>query len=68
MKNRVAEKENLFPKKYFECFAKNVLSKVLPYKVVLREVKCGSDYPDLVSNDETVGIEVTSANDKNLCS
>ena len=66
MKNRVAEKENLFPKKYYECFAKNVLSKVLPYKVVLRELKCGSDYPDLVSNDETVGIEVTRGIDEDI--
>lgn len=51
--------ENLFPSKYFETYAMLCLNDVLKLDLILRESRHGIDKPDLISNDETIGIEVT---------
>lgn len=50
-----------YGKKYFEEYARIVLNDLLNLSLIHREERYGMDRPDLISDDEKLGVEVTSA-------
>lgn len=50
-----------YGKEYFEEYARLVLNDLLNLSLIHREERCGTDKPDLISDDERLGVEVTSA-------
>ena len=57
----MAKYKNAYTKHYFEDYARIVLNDLLGLNLMHREEKCGTDKPDLVSEDEKMGVEVTLA-------
>ena len=53
--------KNLYTKEYFEKYACICLNDVLKLNLILRETRYGEDRPDLISDDEKIGLEVTQA-------
>ena len=52
---------SLFGKEYFENTAKLILNDLYNLDLISREDRYGEDRPDLISFDESVGVEVTRA-------
>lgn len=53
--------KNLYTKHYFEEYARIVLNDLLGLSLMHREARYGIDKPDLISEDEEMGVEVTLA-------
>ena len=53
--------KNLYTKHYFEEYARIVLNDLLGLNLMHREERYGIDKPDLISEDEKIGVEVTLA-------
>lgn len=53
--------ENPFTKHYFEEYARLVLNDLLNLSLIHRKDRYGQDKPDLISNSEELGVEVTHA-------
>lgn len=54
-----------YTKEYFEEFARLVLNEILNLSLIHRAERYGTDRPDLISDDEEIGVEVTSAKSEN---
>ena len=52
---------NYYTKEYFEEYARITLNDILHLNLINRTTRYGRDRPDLISIDEKIGVEVTSA-------